>query len=77
LFVRTPPEQLCAAQTVVLSKVQALVFDLSQTPTHLPEPPQALRGVAVKLQTPVAQDSQFPSHLLSQQWLSTHRPLLH
>ena len=44
LFVRTPPEQLCDAQTVVLSKVQVLVFDLSQMPAHLPEPPQALRG---------------------------------
>jgi hypothetical protein len=67
LFVRKPPEQLCDAQTVVLSKVQALVFDLSQMPAHLPEPPQTLRGVGVKLQVPVAQDSQVPSHLLSQQ----------
>jgi hypothetical protein len=67
LFARTPAEQLCAAQTVVLSKVQALTFDLSQMPTHLPVPLQALRGVEVKLQIPVTQDSQFPSHLLSQQ----------
>jgi hypothetical protein len=47
--------------------VHALVFDLSQVPAHLPEPLQALRGVEVKLQVPVAQDSQFPSHLPSQQ----------
>jgi hypothetical protein len=67
LFARTPPEHLCGAQTVVLSKVQALTFDLSQMLAHWPVPLQALRGVEVKLQVPVAQDSQFPSHLLSQQ----------
>jgi hypothetical protein len=47
--------------------VQAWVFDLSQVPAHLPEPSQALRGVALKLQVPVEHDSQFPVHLLSQQ----------
>ena len=67
LSVRTPPEQICDAQTVVLSKVQVFVLDLSQMPTHLPEPPQVFRGVEVKLQVPVAHDSQFPLHLLSQQ----------
>lgn len=67
LSLRTPPEQLCSAQTTVLSKVQAFLLDLSQMPVHLPEPPQASRGVEVKLQVPVTQDSQFPSHLLSQQ----------
>ena len=67
LFVRWPPEQLCAPQTVVLSKVHVFVLDLSQMPTHLPEPPQALRGGEVKLQVPVTQDSQFPVHLPSQQ----------
>ena len=65
--MRWPPEQLCAAQTVVLSKVQVFVLDLSQRPAHLPEPAQALRGGEVKLQVQVAQDSQFPLHLLSQQ----------
>jgi hypothetical protein len=64
---RTPPVQLCNAQTVVLSKVQTLVFDLSQTPAHLAEPPQGLRGVEEKLQAPVEHDSQFPVHLPSQQ----------
>lgn len=53
------------------------MFDLSQVPAHLPDPLQALRGVEVKLQVPVAQDSQFPSHLPSQQWPSTHKVLLH
>lgn len=53
------------------------MFDLSQVPAHLPEPLQALRGVEVKLQVPVVQDSQFPSHLLSQQCPSTHELLLH
>jgi hypothetical protein len=77
LSERTPAVQLCAAQTVVLSKVQVWVFDLSHTPAHLPEPPQGLRGVAEKLQVPVAHDSQFPAHLPSQQWPSTHEPLLH
>ena len=68
LFVRWPPEQLCAPQGVKLSGyVQALVFDLAQVPAHVPVPLQALRGVEVKLQVPVAQDSQFPSHLPSQQ----------
>jgi hypothetical protein len=68
LFVRWPAAQLCAEQTVELSGyVQVVVFALSQMPTHLPEPLQALRGVEVKLQVPVAQDSQFPSHLPSQQ----------
>ena len=67
LFVRTPPEQLWEAQTVVVSKVQAFGFDFAQMPAHLPEPPQLVRGVEVKLHVPVAQDSQFPSHLLSQQ----------
>ena len=66
LFVRWPPEQLCAPQTVVLSKVHVFVLDLSQMPAHLPEPAQALRGVEVKLHVPVTQDSQLPSHLLSQ-----------
>jgi hypothetical protein len=77
LFARTPPEQLCVAQTVVLSKVQSLTLDLSHMPVHLPEPRQALRGVEVKVQIPVTQDSQFPSHTLSQQCPSTHKPLLH
>ena len=67
LFLRTPPEQLSNVQTIVLSKVQVLVLDLSQMPAHFPKPPQAFRGVEVKLQVPVTQDSQFPSHLLSQQ----------
>ena len=67
LSSRTPPVQLCDAQTVVLSKVQALVFDSLQTPAHLPEPAQGLRGVEEKLQVPVEHDSQFPVHLLSQQ----------
>lgn len=43
------------------------MFDLSQVPVHLPEPLQAFRGVEVKLQVPVVQDSQFPSHFPSQQ----------
>jgi hypothetical protein len=64
---RTPIVQVCDAQTVVLSNVHAFVFDLSQMPAHLPVPAQGLRGVEVKLQVPVTQDSQFPSHLLPQQ----------
>jgi hypothetical protein len=44
-----------------------LVFDFSQAPAHLPVPPQDLRGVDVKLQVPVTHDSQFPSHVPSQQ----------
>ena len=67
LFVRTPFEQLCAAQAVVLSNVQVCLFDLSQMPAHSLDPPQAFRGVEVKLQVPVAQDSQFPPHMPSQQ----------
>ena len=47
--------------------MQAWVFALSQVPAHLSEPLQALRGVEVKLQVPVTQDSQFPAHLPSQQ----------
>jgi hypothetical protein len=70
-------EQLWSAQTVVLSKVQAALFDGAQTPAHLPEPPQDVRGAEVKLQVPVTHDSQFPSHLLSQQWPSTQKPVAH
>jgi len=77
LFLRTPPEQLCAAQIVVLSNVHVFVLDLSQTPTHVPEPAHALRGVKVKLQVPVTQDSQFPWHKLSQQCPSTQFPVTH
>ena len=42
---RSPEEQLWSAQTVVLSKVQAALFDGAQTPAHLlPEAPQDVRG---------------------------------
>jgi len=47
--------------------VHAFVFALSQVPAHFPVPVQGLRGVKVKLQVPVEHDSQFPSHLPSQQ----------
>jgi hypothetical protein len=54
------------------------VFDLSQVPAHLPEPLQALRGVEVKLQVPVAQDSQFPSHFaVAAMTVDTQALLLH